>query len=130
MSPTSTLPSWLSRALEALGAAYIDGYVEMYAPDAIHEFPFAPEGSIQRLEGREAIAAYMRQIPGRVRLGSMSDIRIREAGDELIVEATGHHHRVADGLPRTLAYVWFITRRFGQVTHFRDYMNPQQLTAL
>ena len=130
MPPTSTLPTWLSRALAALGDADIDRYVEMYAPDAVHEFPFAPDGGVGCLEGRDAIAAYMRQIPGRVRLGSMSDVRVREAGDEVIVEATGHHHRVADGMPRTLNYVWFITRRSGQVTHFRDYMNPLQLEAL
>jgi uncharacterized protein len=130
MSPTSTLPQWFARAVEALGAGDVEGWMEIYAPDAVHEFPFAPEGAISRLPGRDAIAAYMRQLPQRIRFGSLSDVRVREAGDEVIIEATGHHWRLPDDAPRVISYVWFITRRDGQVTHFRDYMNPLQLSPL
>ncbi len=127
MSTTSALPNWLARAGKALAAGDIDGWMEIYSPEAVHEFPFAPEGAPQRLQGRDAIAAYMRQLPGRIRFGTFSDIRVREMGDELIVEATGHHRNVADNTPRAIGYVWFITRHEGHVTHFRDYMNPLQL---
>ena len=129
MSPTSTLPAWFTRAIEALKAGDIDGWMEIYAPDAVHEFPFAPEGAVRQLEGRDAIAAYMRRLPGFTRFGSLSDVRAREVGNELIIEATGHHRRVADDSPRDLSYVWFITLRDGQVAHFRDYMNPLQLST-
>jgi len=64
-----------------------------------------------------------------VRLGLLSDICVREAGDELIIEATCYHWRIPDDTPRDLNYVWFITLCRGQVTHFRDYMNPLQLSA-
>jgi ketosteroid isomerase-like protein len=127
MSPTSTLPEWFARAIEALKAGDIDRYMEIYAPDAVHEFPFAAEGAIRRLAGRDAIAAYMRQLPKFIRFGSLTEVRVRETGDELIIEATGHHRRIPDDTPRDLSYVWFITRRDGQVAHFRDYMNPLQL---
>ncbi len=130
MPPTSTLPGWFARAIEALQAGNIDGWTEIYAPDAVHEFPFAPEGAIRRLEGRDAIAAYMRQLPQRIRFGSLSDVRVREAGDEVIIEATGHHRRVADDTPRDLNYVWFITLSDGKVISIRDYMNPLQLSTL
>ena len=129
MPPTSSLPAWFARAVEALRAGDPDGFMEIYAPDAVHEFPFAPEGAIRRLVGRDAIAAYMRQLPERIRFGSLSDVRVRETGDELIIEATGHHRRISDDTPRDLSYVWFITLRDGQVTHFRDYMNPLQLST-
>jgi len=129
MSPSQTFPAWFQSALEALRAGDTDGWIEIYAADAVHEFPFAPEGGLRRLEGREAIAAYMRQIPSRMRFGTLEDVRVREVGDELIIEATGHHRRVSDDAPRVLSYVWFITRRDGKVTHFRDYMNPLQLSA-
>ena len=120
---------WFARAIEALQAGNIDGWMEIYAPDAVHEFPFAPEGAPRRLEGRDTIAAYMGQLPKLIRFGSLSDVRVREAGDEVIIEATGHHRRVSDDTPRELSYVWFITLRDGKVTHFRDYMNPLQLSA-
>ncbi|GGH07700.1 nuclear transport factor 2 family protein [Silvibacterium dinghuense] len=130
MSATSSLPGWLARAIGALQDGNIGGWMEIYTPDAIHEFPFAPTNALRRLEGRDDIAAYMSQIPARIRFGSLSDIRVREAGDELIVEATGHHRRVADDTPREISYVWFITLRDGRVAHFRDYMNPLQLSTL
>ncbi len=103
--------------------------MEIYAPDAVHEFPFAPEGAIRRLDGQNTIAAYMSQLLGRIRFGSLSNVRVREAGDELIIEATGHHRRIPDDTPMDLSYVWFITRRDGPVTHVRDYMNPLQLST-
>ena len=59
MSPTSSLPAWFAHAIEALQAGDIDGWMEIYTPDAIHEFPFAPTGAVRRLEGRDAISAYM-----------------------------------------------------------------------
>jgi len=130
MSPTSTLPSWLARALEALQAGDIEGYMKIYAPDAVHEFPFAPEGAIPRLLGRDAIAAYMRQLPEHIHFGPLSDIRVHDAGNEFIIEATAHHRRISDNTPRDLGCIWFITVCEGQVTHFRDYMNPLQLSTL
>ena len=130
MSPKSLLPAWFAHAIQALQAGDIGGWMEIYAPDAIHEFPFAPTGTVRRLEGRDAISAYMSQLPGRIRFGSLSDLHVREVGDELIIEAVGHHRRIPDDAAREISYIWFITRRNGQVTHFRDYMNPLQLSTL
>ena len=129
MSPTSSLPPWFNLAIEALQTGNIDGWMEIYTPDAVHEFPFGPNGAPRRLEGRDAIAAYMSQLPSRIHFGSLSDIRVRQAGDELIIEATGHHRRITGDSPMDLSYVWFITLRDGKVAHFRDYMNPLQLSA-
>jgi ketosteroid isomerase-like protein len=130
MHPASTLPTWFAHAIKALQTGNIDGWMDIYAPDAIHEFPFAPQGAPHVLEGRDRIAAYMSQLPSRIRFGALSDVRVREVNDELIIEATGHHHRLSDNTPRNISYIWFITSRDGKVTHFRDYMNPLQLSTL
>ena len=130
MSSISTLPTWFERAIEALRAGDIDGYSSIYAPDAVHEFPFAAEGEVCRLVGREAIKAYMRQLPVFISFGPLSDVRVRKADDELIIEAVGHHRRISDNKPCDLSYVWFITLRDRQVIRFRDYLNPLQLSAL
>ena len=127
MPPRFVLPDWLDEAVAALRAGNVEGWMAIYAPDAVHEFPFAPEGAPHELAGRDAIAAYMKQLPSRICFGALSDVRVREAGDELIIEATGHHRRVQDDTARDLAYVWFITLRDGKVARFRDYMNPTQL---
>ena len=104
--------------------------MEIYTTNAVHEFPFAPKDSVQKLEGRDKIAAYMGQLPNMIRFGKLTDIRVREAGDELIIEATGHHRRVRDDARCDLTYVWFITLHEGKVVHFRDYMNPLQLANI
>ncbi|TMV53413.1 nuclear transport factor 2 family protein [Thioclava sp. BHET1] len=130
MSSESTLPDWLAQGFAALMTGDIAGYVALYAEEAVHEFPFARPGAPERLEGRGAIAAYMAALPERIRFGSLSDLRIRNLGGELIIEATGHHHRVRDDAPLEIRYVWFITVAEGQITHLRDYMNPLQLAQI
>jgi ketosteroid isomerase-like protein len=127
VSPTSLLPGWLSDAIEALAAGDVEGYTRMYAPDAVHELPFSRDGFQRRIEGRDAITAYMSRLPGRIRFGGLEQVRVREAGDELIVEADGHHQRVDQGVPVAfdVRYVWFITvRDDGLVSRFRDYTIP------
>ena len=86
-------PEWFTTALEALREGDVNGFVRMYDDDAIHEFPFAPEGRPERLEGKAAIADYMKNLPALVQLDSFDGVRVREAGDELIVEANGHGRR-------------------------------------
>jgi ketosteroid isomerase-like protein len=125
VAPQTTFPQWLADAIEGLVAGNIDAWMAVYADDAVHEFPFAADGAPGRLEGKDEIGRYMAQIPNRIRFGSFSDVRVREAGDEVIVEADGHGRRLPDETPFDLRYVWIITRRDGRVTHIRDYMSPR-----
>ncbi len=118
-------PEWFTTALESLRAGDVDGFMQMYDDDAVHEFPFAPEGRLERLEGKTAIAEYMKRLPAAVQFDSFDDVRVRETGDELIVEATGHGRRPGSGEPFHMQYVWFITHENGHVSRFRDYMNPR-----
>ncbi len=127
MTSTSTLPSWLAAAVASLADGDIKGWLDMFADDGVHEFPWADEGSVQRLEGREAMRQYMSRLEGRIVFGTFSDVHVRESGDETIIQATGHHKR-PDGTPRNLAYIWFITRRDRKVTRLQDYMNPLPAT--
>src|ERR1700684_520645 len=110
---TSNLPAWLADAFGSLATGDVNGYLSIYAPDAVHEFPWAPEGRISRLEGRDEIADYMTAMlaNGRFHFGTLDNVRVHEAGDETIVEADGHHRRKTDGAPVDLSYIWFITRR-------------------
>ncbi len=121
---TNTAPAWFTTATAALRAGDIDTFVDIYAEDGVHEFPFAPEGRPTRLEGRAAIAEYMQQLPKLVEYDSFEIETVREVGDDLIVEAEAHGKRPATGAPFHMQYVWIITREDGRVTRFRDYMNP------
>lgn len=130
MPPTTVLPGWFEQAIAALEAGDVEGWMAIYAPEAVHEFPFALEGAPRELVGHDAIAAYMSRLPSIIRFGTLSNVRVREAGDELIIEATGHHRRITDDTAKELGYVWFITLRDGKVARFRDYMNSLQLLKI
>lgn len=129
MPPATVLPDWLNDALQDLVAGDVDAYLRIYAPDAVHEFPVARKGRPRRLHGRDEIAAYLSQISGRLRFGPLTGIKVREAGDEVIIEAYGHHKRIEQGAetPFDVRHIWFITIRDSQVTHFTDYTLPGQV---
>lgn len=129
MSSISSFPPWFQVGIEALQVGDISSYLSLYHQDAVHEFPFAPPGTIQRLAGIDAISDYMKQLPEYIRFGEFSGLQAHDAGNTLIVEATGHHHRLADGQPFDLSYIWVIHHHEGKVTLLRDYMNPLQLSS-
>jgi ketosteroid isomerase-like protein len=61
-----TSPADLYRhGLRLLLAKDIPGWVGLWAEDGVMEFPFAPQGWPERLAGKAAIAAYMRDYPDR-----------------------------------------------------------------
>ncbi len=124
---TSTRARVLTRSLDAFHRADVDTFMAMYADDAVHEFPFAPEGMPMRVEGRAAIEAWMRKVPDILTLdGGMHDLRIHEGADTLTAEwsSTGHF---ADGSPAAVSYVAVVTFEGDLVVRYRDYINPLDL---
>lgn len=128
MTPASTLPDWFATALDALRAGDVAGWMSIYAPDAVHEFPWAPEGRTDRLEGWDAISDYMSGLVSsdRLRFGEFEVISSHESDEALVVEMIGHHYRGDDRVD--LGYVSILTLRNAKVVRFRDYMNPLQLS--
>lgn len=126
MSHDPSVPGWLSDAIGGLKAGDVDAWMEVYSDDAVHEFPFAPAGAPPRLEGKATIRAFMAGIGERIRFGTFDVLRVMQAGDEVVVEAEGHHHDAATGAPFDLRYVWIFTRRDGRVARVSDYMGPRR----
>ncbi|WP_236711015.1 hypothetical protein [Streptomyces sp. 150FB] len=50
---------------------------------------------------------------------------MRELGEEVVIEAEGHHLDAATGDPFDIRYLWIIARRDGLVTRLKDYMGPR-----
>ncbi|MET8115405.1 nuclear transport factor 2 family protein [Streptomyces prasinus] len=104
----------------------ITGWVGLWAEDGTMEFPFAPEGRPRRLEGREAIAAYMRDYPGHIDLREFTDVRVHRTEDPetVVAEARGLGRIVKTGRPFEMDYISVLTVRDGTMTACRDYWNP------
>ena len=125
---TATPPKWFATSLESLRTGDLDGWMEIYEDDAVHEFPFAPAWMPQRLEGMAAIASYMATLPSTVRLEAWTIQQVREVDNELIIDGYVDGTRTASGSPFHMEFVWFVTHDEGRVSRFRDYMNPLRFT--
>lgn len=124
-APTS--PAELYRhSLRLLLDKDIPAWVALWAEDGLMEFPFAPEGRPRRLEGKEAIAAYMRPYPDHIDLHDFPDLRIHQTTDPetIVVEMRGVGRVVGTGAPYDMTCIAVVTVRDGRITSYRDYWNP------
>ncbi|MGY3333975.1 ketosteroid isomerase-like protein [Streptomyces filamentosus] len=129
-APTS--PADLYRhSLRLLLDKDIAAWVALFAEDAVMEFPFAPDGMPRRLEGKEAIAAYMRPYPDHIDLHDFPDVRIHRTTDPrtVVVEMRGVGLLVESGAPFDMTYVAVVTVRDGRISSYRDYWNPLAVQA-
>ncbi|MEU8437028.1 nuclear transport factor 2 family protein [Streptomyces sp. NPDC029216] len=114
--------------LRLLLAKDIPGWVGLWAEDGVMEFPFAPPGWPRRLEGREAVAEYMRPYPDHIDLHDFpeADLRIHETADPrtIVAEMRGTGRLVRTGGPYDMRYVAVVTVDDGRITAYRDYWNP------
>ncbi|MFF2198491.1 nuclear transport factor 2 family protein [Streptomyces sp. NPDC058157] len=127
--PVSISPADLYRhGLRLLLDKDISGWVGLWAEGGVMEFPFAPPGRPRRLEGREAVAAYMRPYPGRIDLHDFpeADLRIHETADPrtIVAEMRGVGRFVGSGRPFDMTYIAVVTVVEGEFTSYRDYWNP------
>ncbi|MER7915661.1 MULTISPECIES: nuclear transport factor 2 family protein [unclassified Streptomyces] len=124
-APTS--PADLYRhSLRLLLDKDIPAWVALWAEDGLMEFPFAPADRPRRLEGKEAVAAYMRHYPDHIDLHDFPDLRIHQTTEPgtIVVEMRGVGRMVETGAPFDMTYIAVVTVRDGRFTSYRDYWNP------
>ncbi|RII08748.1 putative PhzA/B-like protein [Streptomyces sp. YIM 130001] len=129
--PAPTSPADLYRhGLQLLLDKDIPAWTDLWAEDALMEFPFAPDGWPRRLEGREAVGAYMRDYPDHIDLHDFPELQVHRTTDPetIVVEMRGVGRLVETGRPFDVNYIVVVTVRDGRITSCRDYWNP--LTAL
>ena len=104
----------------------IPARVDLWAEDGHMQFPFAPEGWPARLDGKEAIAAYMRHYPDHIDLQDFPDLTIHQTTDPqtIVVEMRGTGRLVQDAGPFDMTYIAVVAVRDGRFASYRDYWNP------
>ncbi|UUN27490.1 nuclear transport factor 2 family protein [Streptomyces sp. FIT100] len=109
----------------------IDGWVALFADDALVEFPFAPDGFPSRLEGRAALAAYMRDYPDRIDMREVPrlDVLGTDAPGTVVAEMRVTGLLVATGEPYAMDYIVVMTAEGGRIVRWRDYWNPLAVPA-
>lgn len=127
---THTTPAALFRSgLRLLLDKDVNGWTDLWAEDGVLEFPFAPKDWPQRLEGRAAVTAYMRDYPEHIDLHGFPHVEIHQtlAPETIVVEMRGVGRLVKTGSPFDMTYIAIVTVQDGLITHYRDYWNPLAL---
>src|SRR4028119_1804239 len=81
MSTNSSAVELFRHSLGTFLAKDMKGWSLLCADDVVAEFPFAPEGSPRRLEGREALYNYLRNYPSVINVRSIPHLRVHATDD-------------------------------------------------
>jgi uncharacterized protein len=126
MSRLPTAVELFRRSLDAFLAKDIKGWSELCDDNVVAEFPFAPEGSPTRLEGRQALYSYLRNYPDVIDVRSIPNLRIYATDDPnvAIAEWSASGQVLANGNAYEMSYATFVTFKDGLIISYREYWNP------
>jgi ketosteroid isomerase-like protein len=131
MSDTLTAEQLLQRTLDKFLAKDMKAWTDLCTDDVVAEFPFAPEGSPARIEGRGALFEYLRNYPDVIDVREIPTTRIYPTDDPnvAIAEWSVSGSVVSNGNPYNMKYATFVTFRDGLIANYREYWNPQVFLA-
>lgn len=126
MSNFPTAVELLQRSLDTFLAKDMRGWSLHCADNVVAEFPFAPEGSPRRLEGREALYEYLRNYPSVINVRSIPQLRIYATDDPnvAIAEWSASGEVLTNGNPYEMSYATFVTFKGGLIVNYREYWDP------
>jgi uncharacterized protein len=129
--PSATPAEVLARRRHLTLNGDADGLADLYAPDAVIEAPFAGHsGMPARLEGREAIREYSRQVmasPLRLEDYEVTELYQTQDPEVVIVEMRAKGTVTTTGRSFTATSIQILRIREGHIVLFRDFANPRVL---
>jgi uncharacterized protein (TIGR02246 family) len=106
-----------------------DGFADLFAPDGVIEMQFTgPPGEPMRLEGREAIRAFSRQVvtsPLRIEDFEVTELYQTEDPEVVIAETRTRATLTSTGRSFTATSIQVFRIADGQIVLFRDYADPR-----
>jgi ketosteroid isomerase-like protein len=106
-----------------------EAYANLWAEDAVHEYPFAPAPYSKKIEGRDAITAYITNVTQLATNWSFTNFAFSATSDPdtVFVEFEGSALVTATGKRYQQIYVGRITLREGKIAHYREFWNPASI---
>jgi len=120
MSASDLLRSHLS----LIGRAPTEEELGIYADDFYAEFPYAPEGHTNRLEGKAGIARFLENIGKFAEAFSLGEPTFHETVTGCVAEYHGESVFKDTGLPYKQDYISVVTVRDGKIASIREYYDP------
>ncbi len=118
----------LAQVFQAFTTGNLKSVIGLLAEDMVMEFPFAPPGRPRRVEGKENIIAYNKEVMSISKGTGYTDLEIHQTTDPdcIVVEMTGHGTVIATGKPFERRYIDVFRTKNGRIQFVRDYWNPQE----
>lgn len=118
----------LAQVFQAFTTGNLKALADLLVEDMVMEFPFAPPGRPRRVEGKENIIAYNREVMSISKDTSYTDLEIHQTTDPdcIIVEMIGHGTVIATDNPFERRYIDVFCTKNGRIQFVRDYWNPQE----
>ena len=103
-----------------------DEWSELWADDAVLEFPFAPEGRKGIYRGKKEIREYMSATSGRIRVDGVAALTMHPMLDPeaIVVELSIKGTIVNNGADYPQRYITVFQFKDGKICHYREYWNP------
>jgi hypothetical protein len=132
--PSATPADVLAQRRHLLLSGDIDGFVDLFTPDAVLEFVFhGPRGTPVRIEGREAIREYSRQVVASpLRLDDFEVVELHQTQDPevAIVEMRAKATLTTTGRSFVATSIQILRIREGHIMLYRDFADPRILDDL
>ena len=128
--PSATPADVLARRRHLMLNGDADGLADLFAPDAVIEFSFhGPPGTPVRLEGREAIREYSRQVmasPLRLEDYEVTELYQTQDPEVVIAEMRAKATVTTTGRSITATSIQVLRIREGHIVLFRDFADPRR----
>jgi uncharacterized protein len=129
--PSATPADVLARRRHLMLNGDADGLADLFAPDAVIEFSFhGPPGTPVRLEGREAIREYSRQVMAsllRLEDYEVAELYQTQDPEVVVAEMRAKATVTTTGRPLTATSIQVLRIRDGHIVLFRDFADPRFL---
>jgi uncharacterized protein len=111
-----------------------DGLADLFAPDAVIEFSFhGPPGTSVRLEGREAIREYSRNViasPLRLEEYEVAEFYQTQDPEVVVVEIRAKATMTTTGQSLTATSLQVLRIREGHIALWRDFADPRLVEVI
>lgn len=102
-------------------------FIELFDDNVLFEFPYAPKGFTQKLEGKAALYEYIKDFPQRFDFTRFSEPTFHFTSNPniIIIEFGIEEAKVlTTGKPYLQKYISVIETRDNKIVHYKDYWNP------
>jgi len=106
-----------------------ENFLDLFAEDAALEYPFAPDGTPERLEGKAAIAEHAARLAPLLEFGEMTLGAVYISGDTVVFESSCQGRGVESGTSYDQDYISVVTLRDQRIVRYQDYWNPLVLMS-